>query len=169
MVHGWGKSSWELPGLKIDWQSTCQISFVFRSDNSLVIQGFVGNWEAVKRLNGKTHWFFLSRDTKIKVYSKGKGAVFIHCTWQYCSLPLLLLTPHETAQTVSAQSSTVTLEFFTWLEGKTTRLAIYSTSSDIKRWVQEIQYGKDSSFPMGWQVRSVVTIESTLGTKNPIE
>ena len=75
----------------------------------------------------------------------------------------------KTVQTASAQSSTVTLEYFTWLEGKTIHLAIYSISSDIKRWVQDIQYGKASSFLRGWPIRSAVTTESTPETKDTIE
>lgn len=44
-------------------------------------------------------------------------------------------------------------------------LLSYSTSSDIKRWVQDIQYGKASSFLRGWPMRSAVATESTLGQK----
>lgn len=44
------------------------------------------------------------------------------------------------------------LEFFTWLEGETIHLAIYSTSLDMRWWVQEIQHGSHSGFPKGWQV-----------------
>lgn len=75
----------------------------------------------------------------------------------------------KTVQTASAQSSTVTLEYFTWLAAKTIHLAICSASSDIKRWVEEIQYGKASSFLRGWPMRSAVAIESTPGTKDTIE
>lgn len=63
----------------------------------------------------------------------------------------LLLTTLETLQNDSVQSSLVILEFYTWLEGKTIYLPIYSISFDIRRWVQVNQYDNDSGFPMGWQ------------------
>lgn len=119
--------------------------------NSPLFSGQTTHWsfkvlleveKLIKRFDGNTHWFFLPKDTKTwgaRQGQRGKVYTLLFVILFFC---LLLLATHEILQTASAQSSTVTLEFFSWLAGKTSYLAIHSTSSDIERWVQEIKNGR---------------------------